>query len=345
MPKKSLFLCNTPIQLMNAINIKYNMLMEKDIDILITDHMSGAKKIVENANKALVGSKVYLLPILDYLSKKHGKIAYLKNSSAIKKGLDQIHDIVWDHSDFYFANIDMLTAAIYQKIHKKDIHCHLFEEGLSTYSESFMREVLDMRLKKGFAMDIVDINVYQKDRVQMRIDDIEYKTIPFFDKKDKAMLQTLNRIFDYREELDRYDPKVIFFEESYYADGKDVGDLKIVKALADHYGKENIMIKLHPRSKIDRFKASGYKTNANTSIPWELILLNQSIEDKLLCTLMSNAVLSPWWMGIKAKCIMFYNCVDRSLLNHRFLDVIEEVCANAPEIFQVVRSLDELFAL
>lgn len=116
-----------------------------------------------------------------------------------------------------------------------------------------------------------------------------------FDINDRNFLDNINSIFDYEKCNDIYDLPIIFFEESYYADGSEmIDDVGIIERLAESIGRDNIMVKLHPRNPINRFKRLGYKTNKNTEIPWELIVLNQEISKSILISISSSAVLSAY---------------------------------------------------
>lgn len=56
--------------------------------------------------------------------------------------------------------------------------------------------------------------------------------------------------------------------------GAGVNDVELIEALADKVGKQNMMVKIHPRNPVNRFEKLGYKTNHNTAIPWEVIVMN-----------------------------------------------------------------------
>lgn len=117
--------------------------------------------------------------------------------------------------------------------------------------------------------------------------------LPPIDYADKELVMLYNKIFNFNMNVDSYRQKVIFFEESYYADGYKVDDVEIVNQIASIVGKENTFVKIHPRNPENRFEKLGYYTNKNTSIPWEVIAMNLDLSDKILITIASVSVIMP----------------------------------------------------
>ena len=66
-----------------------------------------------------------------------------------------------------------------------------------------------------------------------------------------------------------------------------------MQRVADIIGKDNIIVKVHPRNPENRFAKLGFKTNKNTSVPWEIIASNIDIENKVLITMFSQSVITP----------------------------------------------------
>lgn len=65
--------------------------------------------------------------------------------------------------------------------------------------------------------------------------------------------------------------------------------------MAAIYGKDNIMIKVHPRNRENRFKMLGYNTNTDLTIPWEVIALNiDGLDNKVLATMTSTALINTY---------------------------------------------------
>ena len=99
---------------------------------------------------------------------------------------------------------------------------------------------------------------------------------------------------------------MVFFEESYPCDGVDIGDVALLDRVAKLVGKENVLVKTHPRNQVNRFALAGYRTNQDPSVPWELVALNHSFAGTVFLTVGSSAATNPWCvLGIPAKAVFF----------------------------------------
>ena len=57
---KALFVCLTDYQMLNALNIKVNLLKNKDADILFFDNKEGHRKLAERLSQTGVFKNVFL---------------------------------------------------------------------------------------------------------------------------------------------------------------------------------------------------------------------------------------------------------------------------------------------
>jgi len=87
--------------------------------------------------------------------------------------------------------------------------------------------------------------------------------------------------------------KVIFFEGCFHADGHMCNEYDLLMKIIERVGKENIIVKRHPRVKVDRYTDRGIKVLANANVPWEIMLMSQSLEGKLLISVASFTCMSP----------------------------------------------------
>ena len=153
----------------------------------------------------------------------------------------------------------------------------LFEDGATTYSQQVGGLVQSTSPK-------VRVQLHQVQKLQgmylFHPETLDWKPGCPVHKLPQAYapatLELLNRLFRYDKLGDRYDFPVVFFEESYPCDGVDIGDVALLDRVAKRVGKENVLVKIHPRNQVNRFALAGYRTNQDTSVPWELVALNHS---------------------------------------------------------------------
>lgn len=86
---------------------------------------------------------------------------------------------------------------------------------------------------------------------------------------------------------------IIFMEGCFYGDGFISNEYDLLMKIIDQVGRENVIVKRHPRNPIDRFTSRGIKVMPEQAVPWEIMLLSQNLRGKLLVSVASTACLSP----------------------------------------------------
>ena len=343
---------------MIAVSLKNNEFKDCTSDVVITDKISGYIELSNRVRKIGIFEKVIELQVKNTFT--DNKIEAFKNRFfGIKENFE-------DKYDFYlFANLDHSASAVYGLLKRKNsnIHIYMFEDGLASYS-NWYTEFLSMYGAKSKAGKI-----YKKNKIKILyhliVDDVFEKVermylllpeiityLPNFEivkmrpiaYNDEDVVNQYNQIFGYDDSVDAYDKKVIFFEESYYADGIETNDVEILGKIAEIIGKENIFVKIHPRNPDNRFKVLGYKTNVNTSIPWEVIAMNIDLKDKILCSIASVAVIEPCIMLAKDYIGLFMmNTIgNKSFLKENITDLYREICKANKDVIMVPYQMEEV---
>lgn len=118
--------------------------------------------------------------------------------------------------------------------------------------------------------------------------------------------------------------------------------------MAERVGRDKIMVKIHPRNPHNRFLELGYKTNQDTSIPWELILMNVDMSDKVLITISSSSILNPILiLGQGVKAYSIYECVDHEHCHSRLLsgemwEIAHKLFVKYSDMIKICHSVDEI---
>lgn len=333
--KNDLFLCNSVYQVMVALWIKYRELPDDQADIIVSNHMNGGMQIADKIAATGIFNHVYFAETLDESRYRVTRSRFNRVIGDINplNELKQYVRITETYSDVYIANFDGFSQMLYNALSRKmpSLYLHVFEDGLSTYCEfekyyTFFEHYYYSTDKVGFLKNFVRKHIYKKRTIFGNVYDFlvfnpeimkwnpgcDVKAIAKIDSSDKNFRQIINNVFNVKASTDKYDTKYIFFEESFFADGERVTDIELVEELAKKVGKENIMIKIHPRNPINRFAELGYKTNHDTSIPWEVILMNLGdVSDKVFLTIASSAILNPITIfGAKITAYSLFPCLD-----------------------------------
>lgn len=163
----------------------------------------------------------------------------------------------------------------------------IIEDGFATYS--FYGDVINEYKYKD---DLKEIYIYDSLLLAWKPDSkiIEIKRCFF---KEAKFVEELNNIFGYYDLEDEYREKYIVLASG-YEEIAQLNNLKeILMDLEKIVGKNNILIKMHPRVKNNIYSEYGYKTNKNISVPWEIIALNQDLSEKVVISTYSGSLYTP----------------------------------------------------
>lgn len=347
-----LVICNTPFQFVVITHILSLYYKGYEVDIVISNQFKDSRRVVENAKKSKLFRKVYHI---NNVSKKRGislsrQLDFIRRTilscwCAIRIGHTKYDDIL-------FSNIQIFTKLLISVARRRNKGCriHIAEEGLGTYSKLYgdsdaastlYRRYVD---KQGVFAKLTTLYLFHPHFLAWDFPKNKICKLPMLNKKDEAFMNMLNILFDYEHCKDKYDRKVIFFEESYYAEGEPVPDIEIVERIAEKVGKENIMVKIHPRNPINRFKDLGYKTNSDSFIPWELIVLNQDMSDKIFVTIASGAAINPYlYLGLPIRSYSLLDSLEHrpGIMSTSVGDIMAKAYATYPEYLIAPKTLEE----
>lgn len=324
-----LFSCNSIYQVLISIWIKKSLFDADCVDIIISDHMNDYERISEKLKECGYFNKVFSVATKALCKKglttKERYRCIVSSSNILRHyiSLNEKYDV------FFAANLNVFTKLVFHtikndkgcRVYNKNIKFCLFEDGMSTYSKLFERYYKNCKYSQKYTKlfyhpktiynNLSEIYAFDTNAFMWQTEGAELKAIPKIDIADKDFIKTANAVFGYDDMSDTYDKKYIFMEESFYADTGYNDDVELIEKIASKIGKENIMIKIHPRNPVNRFEKLGYKTNKNTAIPWEVILMNNDFSDKILLTVASSSVMSPAFLfGQKIETYVMYELLN-----------------------------------
>lgn len=331
MNRNILFICNTPYQLLMACNLSYTLLKECQVDVILSDHFHGAERMSEKINECnIIFRKAYFVKSFNF-SRHQGEYLYLRKVSNrkllyhinIKRIAESMIRLERNYNEFWVANYEEFTEVLFNYIRKEINHkiiINCYEDGYTScccdwwlrspeMNAGFIRKIYEKYIKRitYSPKEFTGYYVMHPEDITFNIPYSTYK-IPPINKFDITFMNQINELYEYNLCQDVYDKKVIFFEESYYVDGIPIDDLKYVEEVASIVGKENIMIKIHPRNSENRWEKMGYKTNKDMSIPWEIIALNQDFSNKILVSISCNSIITSYFLaGIKGKSLLLFD--------------------------------------
>lgn len=292
--------CQSVYQLFNAINLVLTVLADKTVDIMLTAS-TDFSQYVEPLKKSNLFRNVFLSDdnpetYIAWRGLDAGKRrdVYTHPEKYIIKPFDGFEPA---YSDYFIAVSDEYNKIFYyymvQQGYRPDIH--FFEDGMNSYildnkagcdSDFIEHEIYGA---VGFPQKIKDQYSYEPTIVINKVKGIDYLRLPRLANLSKKTKRIYNSIFPH-EQLPK--EKYIFLEEAFYCDGIASTDVELVEALADMVGKDNIIVKLHPRNDYDRFTPRGFKVMQAAKAPWEMTLMNVALSEKVFVSVSSTAALT-----------------------------------------------------
>lgn len=322
-----IFTIHTYFQLLIVMNMKQQFFINDQVDIVISDVSNGSKKVVDRLRETKFFHECYYTRVKEWISvegtinkfKKFLK-ADLHYENIVKENIDinkQKYDL------FVFCQLDPWTDALYFTLKKynPDIECRRMQETFNSYlNEGGLIVYSEKTEKIKNLMRRLTFNpIIRREMTQYYFFDPEmiiykptgkYKIVKMerFNSDDKQFLDAINYVFDYPALKDEYKEKYIYFESIEH------NEFEVIQLLASIVGKENFIVKIHPRSKSDKYSAVGIKTNKDLSIPWEVILLNKNFDGHVFITATSQAVFGfLQFTNQNAQGVLTYKCLNAKI--------------------------------
>ncbi|MCM1216731.1 MAG: alpha-2,8-polysialyltransferase family protein [Lachnospiraceae bacterium] len=309
--KKVLFICNTYLQLINAIQIKIsgfdNDHSEKyEVDLLLSDYSRNTEAVAKKLEELHMFRRVKEVKIKEY-TYTQGIIRDFFDVMALNFGKNQKYrSLLWDDMiyDMIFSfQYGVLTYTIFDMNQEKNKQpeCIFYEEAISSYADVILRNpgkriwltklLRKMIPRKDMSECYHKFYCYYPECVPAEYG-LECRQITAWSREDQKLRDILNYIFVYIPEKHIFPQKYIYFATSTDIDGKPVGETEIVLRIADLVGKENLLVKMHPRDDRTIYEDNGLIVSRESAIPWEVVQLNHDFSGHIFISLSSNSVLS-----------------------------------------------------
>ncbi|MCL2096481.1 MAG: alpha-2,8-polysialyltransferase family protein [Oscillospiraceae bacterium] len=369
--KEALFICYTKFHVIIAVILKQTKFKNDDVDIIITDNQPDSENLSEGLIRCGLFGEVYHVKLRDFnnyqpKSLYDFKCYFTRIMAEINiKSFSSIININSSYNQLFTFSHDHFVQYVYYILQKLNpaVKVCLFDDGVAAYTFyknklspiscnlNKLRTFLQLFHRRKYTYNAASEIYLLEPELLCWTPRQEIFKINAPDIDDSNFKLLINQIFDY-DSADSYDEKAIFFEDNYFARHRPINDIEMVNNIADKIGKENLIVKLHPRSRIDRFRELGYKTNNYVGMPWELIAMNIKDDKKLLITYSSSSVLSyKILFNRNFKTIMLFKCMcmkEKNSLVNRYSAVaayFEKCKKKFPDNFYIPETISELESL
>lgn len=319
------YFCDTPFQVLNCINLE--LAEKKNADLYILDRFSSGTKIVERLKQKRIFREVILVKESSLyklrqeyktkLSMQIGTIlSYLRMNKIVKKVLVP-HTL---YKEMYFSChiLCFRLVRFYLLNQKVNTKFYMFDEGVGSYIGRFERiNPIDKMFRRFLfgkkSVQTVFESVLYQPKLNWRPEDgnIKIHKMPYIEIEDADKVNIYNDVFGYSEEC-AIRRACIFFDGRREVNfiGKDALEAmqRWYSTIEEIIGTENLIVKEHPRC-INTYKYNC-EIHKNNEIPSEICFMNMEIEDKVLISVGSTAVVTPKIIFDKEPVILLLCKVD-----------------------------------
>lgn len=358
------FLCNTYYQAIVAIQLRLTEFKNDTVYLVMSDHSKGTKEFTRRLKVQNVFTDVYFIKTLKSDRKvfvKKSRFVLLLAAMGHSVFLYKTRKLKADCLIYY--NTTFSTQCLFSQLYNKNdkIKCSRMEEGLLSYQYHFHDKKFFLGKKKTCYIynfrekfhkknlyDCVDgFYCFRPEVYDGVLNPIKIDTIDFY----SGIKNILVGAFDINLTDDDYKEKFIFFTSVYdFEGGEPIGEYELVCKVADLVGKDNLLVKTHPRDVRTIYEDNGFKVDKNSDIPWEAIQLSRDFSDKVFLTVNSSSVLAGSFMSENAVKTFYLNKLCKTNGNDlakKGFETLEKLLSNEElknslAIVSVVQKLEDI---
>lgn len=312
--KQILIICNTYYQLILAIQLRLTLFKNEIVDVMLSDTSVKSFEVYKRLKELHVFNnlKYFEQQSIIYNDNKWSKVVDI-----LKYNFGSIRDIdIEKYDEVIFHNWTFHVFALldyYEKIHHYPIWSR-FEEGLFSYNVDYGTfksntriwttiKIRNLTKRKNL---VGQVSKYYCIYPELRTAYPEWNsvTIPDFSTTAGELKRILNYIFDYHPIHD-------FRKFLYFSSMTVFDENKLVQEIANVVGKENLLVKVHPRNKTSFYQENDIKVMENSFVPWEIAQMNMDPSGTILLTANSGSFIGiTAMMKSHARGYLLFNCVD-----------------------------------
>lgn len=305
------FIAWTPLHIINILNTKQTYYGDTKADLYVYDDFNGAQEIYQNILKEKIFQNVYLVDHTKIGNKLLSKLNVLLNINRMIKLDEKVsYDTIFTQGGNYFLKILFGQT----KKNNPNVELKYIEDGLATYLNVSLLNIASNRKKimnlinpySMFLAEITDYYLYEPKLTNID-QSFNLNRLPVI-KKDGILYEQLKRIFSLTLKEKNENNTILYLDQPLEKDGYQVNEDKIIKILQKYAANKDFLVKLHPRTDVERYgeEVKILKTN----LPLELCFLAYDFRNTIIVSCVSTASFTPYMMfGLENEVILLSEMV------------------------------------
>ncbi|WP_028274627.1 polysialyltransferase family glycosyltransferase [Atopococcus tabaci] len=299
-----LVVCGTPFQALNLLTLQKTVFKDETVDVVVIDHTPVNRSIYKKLKEMDLFNDVFFAETVQYSNGGKSNYGFVRDMVELKHFLNsdkmtsQVPFKTYDYDRVLVPSDDPPSHVFWYHIkkHNPNAELYLSEDGTKTYSffdltmSKFKSFYLKKLFKMGFFEEIKGAYLHSPEYFPYQDRGLDLVRIPPLDKTDPVVKEVMNSVFDYEPEKGTIDDntRFIFFDQAFQFESELEEQARLYKLIEKHAAADELVTKLHPRNKRHVYSRTMYQ-----SYPFELLQLNNNIEDKVLISGVSTACLTP----------------------------------------------------
>ena len=348
--KRIICLCSTYFQMITAIQMRRTLFSEDEFSVVMPDGSNGVKEVSERLRETGIFDEVF------FVSRARGAVEEFKSAAQkserflnyFVKGsyvsyLTKPYDLFLSYNFNWYAF--MMFNALQQD--NRDIKVAKYEEGFLSYFVDdhrfefpYFKRIHKIRriLHRPIMFD--RLHTFFCFCPEFYDGKLSTAKIPPIEHGDEWLTDTLCFLFDVDREKLVYDRKYLYFAsmlDSEIVKGES-GEFEILQKIVDVVGKDNIMVKLHPRENDpQRYRDLGVAIDTNSDVPFEVIQLVRDFSDKIFITCLSSSTINlSTILPERSKTYLTYGLLPEKVREMdkivTFIDIYEKTTGKIEEV-------------
>lgn len=297
--KKILAIANTTYQIVVLLYLIDSFYMDCEFQLVVTNKTPLLEKLFKEEKLNNYFSKVYFADSRKIKNKNKGALQTLWESFVYNKTTkDLLGTTLGKYQELLYASpvgVDEITKEISKTLIKNNpmIIIRRFEDGFGSYTSLSGHVVSSESGRKMYGKFLNFHNLKQENTLYLFEPTLAKNSENYnFIKIPTDNIEIIHRakiIFNYKPT--KIQEKFIFFgqgTQEFVENAKTYQTM--VYEIADIVGKENFIVKKHPRSVWDEYDDSIHKLNVE--YPWELLESEDALQNKVLISYSSTACIT-----------------------------------------------------
>lgn len=324
------YIASVPVHLLYAMQmIKQKKI--KDCDLYYVPTTSNADEFLEAIRRTKVFRSVTMLPNINI--EYPITISQCLKISWNRFGARKILKTPKYDNVYYNTDGWLLNSIIYSSLKNKKAHNIFVENGVNPYitpyddKEWYLRMYINCNIMTCMDGRFIDERYVFEPSLVSVPQSGSMNQISKINRNDEDFKRLINDIFEYDDVKDSFSyKKVIIMEQAPRKEPIDM--VGLWKHVSNFIDKDATIVKSHPRQKNSILRGLGFDVYERYRIPWEVLALNQDIEDKTLLTIFSTSCVNPKLMfDEEPRVIMLYKLLgmDYSFFGEGLIKFVEGV--------------------